>query len=103
MNDRKPYGQTMRGIAKKDDKILVVKRHPKSRHNPEQWEPEVTQIEEEKNGRHRRTSIDHSEPCINALQISEGDLVNQSRWILSTFCAYCDNVDKVLRIVAGSE
>lgn len=70
---------------------------------PEQWEPEVTQIEEEKNGRHRRTSIDHSEPCINALQISEGDLVNQSRWILSTFCAYCDNVDKVLRIVAGSE
>ena len=28
MNDRKPYGQTMRGIAKKDDKILVVKRHP---------------------------------------------------------------------------
>ena len=38
MNDRKPYGQTMRGIAKKDDKILVVKRHPKSRHNPEQWE-----------------------------------------------------------------
>ena len=38
MNDRKPYGQTMRGIVKKDGKILLVKRHPKSRHNPEQWE-----------------------------------------------------------------
>lgn len=38
MNDRKPYGQTMRGIAKNDGKILVVKRHPKSRHNPSQWE-----------------------------------------------------------------
>lgn len=70
---------------------------------PEKWEPEVTLIEEEKNGRHRRTSIDHNEPCINALQISEGDLVNQSRWILlSTYCAYCDDVDKVLRTAAGS-
>ncbi len=38
MNERKPYGQTMRGIVKKDDKILVLKRHPKSRHNPNQWE-----------------------------------------------------------------
>ena len=38
MNDRKPYGETMRGIAKKNGKILLVKRHPKSRHNPNQWE-----------------------------------------------------------------
>lgn len=38
MNDKKPYGQTMRGIAKRDGKTLVVKRHSKSRHNPNQWE-----------------------------------------------------------------
>ena len=34
-----PYGLTVRGILKnKDGKILIVKRHPKSRTDPEMWE-----------------------------------------------------------------
>lgn len=34
----KAYGLTVRGIIKKNDEILVVKRHPKSRTDPEMWE-----------------------------------------------------------------
>ncbi|OWT32945.1 hypothetical protein BGI41_04965 [Methanobrevibacter sp. 87.7] len=34
----KGYGLSVRGIAKKDGKILVLKRHPKSRTFPNQWE-----------------------------------------------------------------
>ncbi len=35
----KPYGLTVRGIIKnKNDEILIVKRHPKSRTDPEMWE-----------------------------------------------------------------
>lgn len=35
----KPYGLTVRGIIKNDkDEILIVKRHPKSRTDPEMWE-----------------------------------------------------------------
>ena len=35
----KPYGLTMRGIVKNDDgKILVLRRHPKSKTNPHKWE-----------------------------------------------------------------
>lgn len=34
----KPYGLTMRGIAKKDGKIAILRRHPKSRTNPHKWE-----------------------------------------------------------------
>lgn len=34
-----PYGLTVRGVIKNDnDDILVVKRHPKSRTDPEMWE-----------------------------------------------------------------
>lgn len=35
----KPYGLTVRGIIKNDkNEILLVKRHPKSRTDPEMWE-----------------------------------------------------------------
>lgn len=35
----RPYGLTVRGIMKNDDgEILIVKRHPKSRTDPEMWE-----------------------------------------------------------------
>jgi len=37
-NKDKPYGLVMRGIAKKDKKILLLRRHPKSRNNPNRWE-----------------------------------------------------------------
>ncbi|MGX8694249.1 MAG: NUDIX domain-containing protein [Methanobrevibacter sp.] len=34
-----PYGLTVRGIIKNDEgEILIVKRHPKSRTDPEMWE-----------------------------------------------------------------
>lgn len=34
-----PYGLTARGIIKNDnDEILIVKRHPKSKTDPEMWE-----------------------------------------------------------------
>lgn len=34
----KAFGLTMRGIIKKDEKILLLKRHPKSKNGPCQWE-----------------------------------------------------------------
>jgi len=34
----KPYGLTMRGLTKKNDTILILKRHPKSNTNPNKWE-----------------------------------------------------------------
>jgi 8-oxo-dGTP diphosphatase len=34
----KAYGLTVRGIIKNNDEILVVKRHPKSKTDPEMWE-----------------------------------------------------------------
>lgn len=35
----KPYGLTMRGIVKNSEgKILVLRRHPKSKTNPHKWE-----------------------------------------------------------------
>ncbi len=35
----RPYGLTVRGIVKNDEnEILIVKRHPKSRTDPEMWE-----------------------------------------------------------------
>lgn len=35
----KPYGLTVRGIIKNDaNEILIVKRHPKSKTDPEMWE-----------------------------------------------------------------
>lgn len=33
-----PYGLTMRGLLKKDDKILLLRRTPESRTNPHRWE-----------------------------------------------------------------
>lgn len=35
---KKPYGLTMRGLLKKDGKILLLKRHPNSKTNPNCWE-----------------------------------------------------------------
>ena len=36
---KRAYGLTVRGIIKNDeDEILIVKRHPKSRTDPEMWE-----------------------------------------------------------------
>jgi len=35
---KKPYGLTMRGIARRNNEILILKRHPKSRTNPNKWE-----------------------------------------------------------------
>ena len=35
----KPYGLTMRSVVKNEEnKILVLRRHPKSRTNPHKWE-----------------------------------------------------------------
>ena len=34
----KAYGLTVRGIIKKNNELLVLKRHPKSRTDPEMWE-----------------------------------------------------------------
>ena len=35
---KRPYGLTMRGLARKNDAILILKRHPKSKTNPNRWE-----------------------------------------------------------------
>ena len=43
----KPYGLTVRGIIKNEnDEILIVKRHPKSRTDPEMWELPGGKVEE---------------------------------------------------------
>ena len=33
-----PYGLAMRGLLKKENKILILKRHPNSNTNPNRWE-----------------------------------------------------------------
>lgn len=38
MNDKKDWGLTVRGVVRQGDKILILKRHPKSRNNPHKWE-----------------------------------------------------------------
>ena len=38
MNDKKDWGLTVRGVVKKEDKILILRRHPKSRNNPHKYE-----------------------------------------------------------------
>ncbi len=44
---KRPYGLTVRGVIKNDDgKILIVKRHPKSRTDPEMWELPGGKVEE---------------------------------------------------------
>jgi len=35
---KKPYGLTMRGLVRKNNEILILKRHPKSKTNPNKWE-----------------------------------------------------------------
>jgi len=35
---KRPYGLTMRGLARKNNEILILKRHPKSKTNPNKWE-----------------------------------------------------------------
>lgn len=43
----KDYGLTVRGIIKNDnDEILIVKRHPKSKTDPEMWELPGGKVEE---------------------------------------------------------
>jgi 8-oxo-dGTP diphosphatase len=38
MNDKKDWGLTVRGVVRQEDKILILRRHPKSRNNPHKWE-----------------------------------------------------------------
>ena len=38
MNSKKDWGLTVRGVVRKEDKILILRRHPKSRNNPHKWE-----------------------------------------------------------------
>lgn len=33
-----PFGLTVRGLLKKDNKFLILKRHPNSSSNPNRWE-----------------------------------------------------------------
>ena len=44
---KRDYGLTMRGIIKNDkDEILILKRHPKSRTDPDTWELPGGKVEE---------------------------------------------------------
>ena len=44
---KRDYGLTMRGIIKNNDgKILILKRHPKSRTDPDTWELPGGKVEE---------------------------------------------------------
>ena len=38
MTNRKDWGLTVRGIVQQEDKILILRRHPKSRNNPNKYE-----------------------------------------------------------------
>lgn len=38
MANSKNWGLTVRGLVRKEDKILVLRRHPKSKNNPHKWE-----------------------------------------------------------------
>ena len=38
MNGKKDWGLTVRGVVKKEDKILILRRHPKSRNKPHKYE-----------------------------------------------------------------
>ena len=49
------YGLTMRGIIKnEDDEILILKRHPKSKTDPEMWELPGGKVEK---GEHFTTAL----------------------------------------------
>ena len=44
---KRDYGLTMRGIIKNsDDEILILKRHPKCRSDPDTWELPGGKVEE---------------------------------------------------------
>ena len=38
MANRKDWGLTVRGVVRDEDKILILRRHPKSRNNPHKYE-----------------------------------------------------------------
>ena len=38
MTNKKDWGLTVRGVVRKEDKILILRRHPKSRNNPHKYE-----------------------------------------------------------------
>ena len=38
MSNKKDWGLTVRGVVKEEDKILILRRHPKSRNNPLKYE-----------------------------------------------------------------
>ena len=38
MNDKKDWGLTVRGIVRDGGKVLILRRHPKSRNNPHKYE-----------------------------------------------------------------
>ncbi len=38
MSNKKDWGLTVRGVVKDEDKLLILRRHPKSRNNPHKWE-----------------------------------------------------------------
>ena len=38
MNNKKDWGLTVRGVVRQEDKILILRRHPKSRNNPHKYE-----------------------------------------------------------------
>ena len=38
MDNKKDWGLTVRGVVRKEDKILILRRHPKSRNNPHKYE-----------------------------------------------------------------
>ncbi len=38
MKNKKDWGLTVRGVVRQEDKILILRRHPKSRNNPHKYE-----------------------------------------------------------------
>lgn len=38
MTNKKDWGLTVRGVVRKEGKILILRRHPKSRNNPHRYE-----------------------------------------------------------------
>lgn len=66
----KGYGLTVRGIIKNEDKILIVKRHPKSRTDPEMWELPGGKVE---NGEHFADALVREIKEETSLDASVGD------------------------------
>lgn len=67
----KSYGLTVRGIIKNDSgEILVVKRHPKSRTDPEMWELPGGKVEK---GEHFADALVHEIKEETSLDVKVGD------------------------------